>query len=184
MNQNLTTLSHKLNVLRVVSPENGASNPDSLTVLDLTDSGNFGNMPESAVDLQPKMRGELQQNGLAFMFAGSGGENKTFEYRLFTWGNENWPVKQVCYGTGTLGTQNVVAYPHNSASVSTLYWADTLTVTWFNWYKEVASTDTTGHNTMAEVWLDGLGHRYWYTEIITTGTSDPATNIVAYYGYF
>jgi hypothetical protein len=182
MNQNLTTLSHRVDILRVISSENAVANPDGLTVLDLTTSGNYAN--RRGITLDVKLGGEMKQNGLAFMFAGSGGENKTFDYRLFNWRNENGPAKQVAYGTGILGTQNVVVYPHNDVPVTTLTWADTLTVTWFNWYKEVYSTDTTGHNTMAEVWLDGLGHRHWYCEIITTGTSDPATNIVVYYGYF
>jgi len=74
--------------------------------------------------------------------------------------------------------------PPQRNAVANVFWADTLTVTWYNWYKRVDSTDTTGHNTQAEVWLDACGSRWWYIEIADPDAGDAATLVGAYYGYF
>ena len=90
-------------------------------------------------------------------------------------------------GTGTLGTQQVIVYPHNNeATTSTRFWADTLLVTWDAWPKDVESTSTTGRNSIAEIWMDDTGSRYWFMQISdadgSTGTE--AGDISVFYRYF
>ncbi len=190
----LTTLSHRLFVVRNEANENGASGAPAIFVL--ATEGDFAQKPSTALDLQKKDLfsprdvapiAETLQNGLAFSFMGSSAANKTFTYDIFTWGNENSPARHIVNGTGILGTQQVIIYPHNNIATTTdRFWADTLAISWENWPKEVESTDTDGHNTVAEVWLDGTGSRYWFVQISdadgSTGTE--AGDISVFYRYF
>ncbi|MCP4537777.1 MAG: hypothetical protein GY832_11590 [Chloroflexi bacterium] len=184
----LTTVAHKLQVARYLAAKDATLG----TELDLTTEGDWANKPAEdlsntylgAFDVSKSITSEIKVNGLAFSFIGTGGANKGFKYKIFTWRSENGCAHQVAEGTGTLGTQAVVTYPHNGATVAGAYWADTLTVTWYNWYKRVDSTDTTGHNTHAEVWLDAGGARDWYIEIDDPDSGDAATLVGAYFGYF
>lgn len=192
----LGTLAHKLFVARAAATED--------TLLDLTTKGDFAQKPATALDLlkmsiawspevvhDAPVRPILKQNGIAFLFCGSTAHSKTFEWHLKAWRNENSPCKYVAAGAGVTGTQEVIVYPHlynpddaTSGVVANMFWADTLTVSWWNWFKEVKSTDITGHNSVAEIWTDDCGYRYWLVEIITTGTATPATVVAVYYGYF
>jgi hypothetical protein len=181
----LTTLAHKLHIARYLAAKDATLG----TEIDLTTQGDYAQKPVEdlangylgAFDIESGSTAQMKANGIAFSFIGTGGANKAFTYKLFTWRTENGCIHQVAEGIGTLGTQAVVKYPHNDGT-ATATWADTLTVTWYNWYKRVDSTDTTGHNTQAEVWLDACGARDWYIEIDDSG--DPATLVGAYYGYF
>lgn len=189
----LTTLSHRLFVARNEADENGASGaPD---IFALATEGNFAQMPSTALDLQKldlfspreaKHFAEMEQNGVAFSFMGSSAAGKTFTYDIITWGNENSPARHIVNGTGILGTQQVIRYPHNNEATTTdRFWADTLTVVWENWPKEVESTDTIGHNTVAEVWMDDTGSRYWFIQISDAdGSGDKAGDISVFYRYF
>ncbi len=191
----LTTLSHRLFVARNEADENGASGaPDVFTI---ATQGNFAQKPATALDLlkvdlfsprETKHIAEIKQNGIAFSFIGSSAADKTFTYDIFAWGNENSPARQLVSGTGTLGTQEVIVYPHNNEATTTdRFWADTLTIAWENQLKEVESTeDTTGRNTVAEVWMDATGLRFWFIQISdadgSTGTE--AGDISVFYRYF
>ena len=191
---NLTTRSTRLYVARNEADENGAAGAPVIFAIE-TES-DFAQMPATALDLAKKdlflpkagqVFAELEQNGLAFSFSGSSAAGKTFTYDIYAWANENGPAKHIINGTGILGTQQVVKYPHNGeAPDTTRYWADTLAVTWENHLKEVESTDTTGHNTISEVWFDGTGLRYIFIQISdadgSTGTE--AGDIACFYRYF
>lgn len=189
----LTTLSHRLFVARNEADENGAAGAPAIFVL--ATEGNFAQKPSTALDLQKldlfspratKHIAEMIQNGIAFSFAGGSAAGKTFTYDIFTWGNENSPARYAVNGAGILGTQQVIIYPHNNIAAPNRFWADTLTIAWENWPKEVESTDIDGHNTVAEVWLDDTGSRFWFIQISsadgTTGTE--AGDISVFYRYF
>lgn len=190
MIETLGTISHKLNVARLEANEDASP-------IDLTSEGDFAQKPSAALDLFERsvfttdkqdtpVRPVLVPNGIEFFFTGGSAANKTFGWKLYAWRNENGMARHVATGTGILGTQAVVKYPHNGATATSKFWADTLTVTWWNWLKEVFSTDTTGHNTAASIWLDNCGWRYWHIVITdadgSTGTK--AGNIASYWGYF
>ena len=186
----LGTKAHRLFVARAVGTED--------TLLDLTTKGDFAQKPSGALDLlkysvalspeverDAPVRPILKQNGIAFMFTVSTAAGKTFEWHIKSWLNENGPAKYVAAGTGIAGTQAVVKYPHNGVAVANTFWADTIEVTWFDWYKTVkATTPSTARNSVSEVWLDDAGWRHWLIEIITTGTDDPAANIAVFYHYW
>lgn len=190
MIETLGTISHKLNVARLEANEDASP-------IDLTSEGDFAQKPSGALDLFERsvfttdkqdtpVRPILVPNGLEFFFCGGSAANKTFGYKLYSWKNENGMVRHTATGTGILGTQAVIKYPHNSAAATNKFWADTLTVTWWNWLKEVRSTDTTGHNTAASIWLDTCGWRYWHIVITDAdgSTETEAGNIASYWGYF
>ena len=153
-------------------------------------------MPATTLDLQKldlfsprevKHLAKMKQNGLVFSFMGSSAAGKTFTYDIFTWGNENSPARHAVNGTGILGTQQVIVYPHNNeATVTDRFWADTLLVTSESWPKNVESTDEVGRNTVAEVWLDNIGSRYWFIQISGAdgSTGDEAGDISVFYRYF
>ena len=189
MANNLTTLSHKLRIARNEADEDAA-------LLDLTSAGDHPNMPEiigatgvGVVDILSEKvvsTTETEVGALHFLFSGGSAAGKTFGFRLLTWGNSNYPAKLTAVGTGILGTQAVVTYPHNGSVATSKFWADTLVLTWTNWFKGMKSTDITGHNTYADVWFDAAGFRYWKIEITdadgTTGTE--AGGVACYYGYW
>jgi hypothetical protein len=87
-------------------------------------------------------------------------------------------------GTGELGTQAVVTYPHNGVTATNKFWADNLVITYENWPKDLEATDTGNSNSVASVWMDDCGYRYWKVEITdadgSTGTE--AGNIASYWG--
>jgi len=186
----LGTLAHRLFPARATATED--------TLLDLTTKGDFAQKPSGALDLlkysvalspeverDAPVRPILKQNGIAFMFTVSTAAGKTFNWHMKAWLNENGPAKYVAAGTGIAGTQAVVKYPHNGVAVANVFWADTIVVTAFDWYKTVKATPpSTALNSMSEVWLDDAGFRYWLPEIITTGTSDPATTVTVFYHYW
>ena len=188
---NLTTPSDQIWPMRATGAED--------TLLDLTTAGDFASMPPTGVvDLladavdwasnpteRDALTNILKSNGIEIYIAASTAHSKTMNWYLTAWRNSNGPAKRVAQGTAETGTQAVVTYPHNGASVSNMFWCDKIVVTWENWLKNVEATDEDGNsNSVGSLWLDACGYRYWMIEFITTDTSAPATNIVAYYGRF
>jgi hypothetical protein len=183
----LTTLSHKLRIAR------NEANEDS-TLLDLTAKGDAANRPsvlDDTVGVIDLLKDEVESvtwmkvNGIEFYFCGGTAADKTFGWRLLAW-RPTGPARLAAVGTGTLGTQAMITYPHNGLAATNKFWADTLTVTWENWPKQVETTDITGHNTVASIWLDTCGHRYFKIEITdadgSTGTE--AGSVSSYWGYW
>lgn len=190
----LTTLVHPYYVARGEDDENGSAGAPA--VMTLTTQGDFAQKPATALDLfkfdlltprDTRHFAEHGVNGVAFCFSGGSADGKTFTFNIYGWANENGPAVHVLQGTGTLGTQQVVKYPHNGlAPDATRYWADTLEVSWENWFKEVEATDGTGHNTVAHVWFDSCGYRYFFIEILNAdgSTGTEAGDVACFYRYF
>jgi hypothetical protein len=175
-------------------------NEDS-PLLDLTTAGNFANLPADTVVLDlfkysvfsseqknRSVRPIHEANGIEFFFAGGSAAGKTFGFRIINWRNENGMARLAAVGTGELGTQAVVRYPHNGEVASNKFWADTLLMTAANknWLKPFKSTDIVGNNTAASIWTDDCGYRYWKIEITdadgSTGTE--AGNVSVYWSLF
>lgn len=189
----LGTISHALNVARLEGNEDASP-------LNLTTSGDFANKPAGALDLKELSVFEtdkqtilgpaiLKPNGVEFLFAGGSAAGKTFGWNLFAWRNDNGMARQLAQGTGELGTQAVIKFPHDSVSpVSNRFWADKLIVTssTLNWLKPIKSTDTAGNNTVASIWTDNTGYRYWHIEITNAdgSTGTEAGDISVFWGYF
>jgi hypothetical protein len=175
---NLTTLAHGYLIARA------AGSAD--TYLDLTTAGDYAQKPSTAIDLlSKKYEGETESivNGICFIITGSTAADKNFIWRLLAWRAAGGPAELVADGTGITGTQAIVKYPHNSEAIGNMYWADTIVVVNKNWPKGVESTDQAGNNSVAKLWVDTCGYRYWLLEI-ADGASNSVTNTAAYYGYW
>jgi hypothetical protein len=196
----LKTIVHKLFVARAQAAA------DSTFSAALATGGDFANKPATGViDVLDAPRidptvfnnttneissasviAETKINGLTFSFAGGDANNENFTWKIFAWRNENGPAKLVADGSGILGTQKVVKWPHNGVATTNLsgvaadrFWADSITVDNEYWYKEVESTGT-GSNSINEVWFDIGGYRYFFVEIDSQDGSDMSV----YFGYF
>jgi len=168
---NLTTVAHQYTIARAI----GAA--DSTFSDNLTTKGDFANMPDSAVDVNKSLTNQIIVNGLSFIFGGVT-DNSEFTWKLYGWKNTNGPAELVADGTGIIGSQKMVKYPHNGVEVANVLWADTLVVSNEYWFKEVEAT-ASGNNSVSKIWLDACGYRYWFVEIPTSDT-----NMCVYYGYF
>ena len=183
---NLTTKSHKLYVARQEAVA------DNTFTANLATQGNFAQKPSGALDVldiirldpnaseekDPKVIANSVANGLVFTFAGGAAADAVFSWKIYGWRNENGPAELLADGTGVLGTQAVVKYPHNGATATSKFWADTLVVENEYWIKEVEAT-ASGNNSVSKVWFDTCGYRYFYVEI---PTSDGV--MASYVGYW
>ena len=188
----LGTISHGINVARLEGNEDASP-------LDLTTAGDFASKPSDALDLFERsvftadkqikpIRPELVPNGIEFYFSGGSAAGKTFTWKIYTWRNENGPAKYAGTGTGELGTQALVIYPHDPlAAATSKFWADKISITWHNWPKEMESTDEDGNsNSVGSLWMDCAGYRYWKIEIAdadgSTGTQ--AGDVAVWWSYW
>ncbi len=183
----LTTLSHKLFVAR---PEAAANTTFSD---DLATKGDFANKPAGTIDILDVSRLNpvtetakdvsihpiSKVNGIVFNFAGGNADDDAFTWKIFAWRNENGPATLAATGTGILGSQAVVVWPHNpGVPVSNRFWADTLVVTNDYWIKEIEAT-AVGSNSVSNVWFDAAAYRYFYVEIPSS-----VGVMSSFFGYF
>jgi len=158
---------------------------EDATALDLTTKGDFANMPAAAKRLGSNAGANNAVGAIQLIFCGGSAAGKTFTYTIYAWRTDNGPAEFVATGTGTLGTQAVIKYPHNRATATSKFWADTLTATG-RWNKTVTSTDSTGNNQVAKLLFDFCGYEYIYVEVTSAdgSTGTEAGNISVYYSYF
>lgn len=187
----LTTLSDNLRIARNEADEDG-------TLLDLTTKGDYANRPAilgttgvGVIDLhrpdgtEEDTTGQMRANGIEFMFTGGSAADKTFGWRILAWRIKG-PARLAAVGTGILGTQAVITYPHNGETATSKFWANTLVVTNENWPKEVEATDVGNFESVASVWFDDAGYRFWKVEITDAdgSTGDEAGDIASWWGYW
>ena len=188
---NLTTPSHRIWPMRATGAED--------TLLDLTTAGDFASKPATGVvdllkdsiawtDNAIEVDGhthDLETNGMEIYIAGSTTHSRNAIWYLTAWRNENGPARRVAQGTCTTGTQAVVKWPHNGVAVANTFWCDTIVVTYENWPKEIEATDAGTSNSVASLFLDACGYRFWKLEFRTTeAVATALTNLTAYYGRF
>lgn len=163
-------------------------NEDS-TTLTLTTAGDNGNIPSTATSIGGTSSGLMETANIrcVMAFCGGAAADKTFSYAVYGYAAQNGMAEFICAGTGTLGTQQVVKYPHNKAAATAKYWADTLTVTDATvWVRGVVTGDAAGSNRVAKISFDCTGLMTLYVEISdadgTTGTE--AGNISVYARFY
>ena len=176
-----------------------ATGPEDSSAITLAMEGDFAQKPvDNVVDLlkdaivwagnsveKPSLTHDLETNGMEIFICASSAASKTMNWKLYAWRNENGPAKYLATGTATTGTQEVVKFPHNEVTIANTFWCDQIVVTWHNWPKGVVGTDASGNsNSVGSLWFDAAGYRFFRLEFVTTGTSNPATNITAFYGRF
>ena len=173
----LQTYHAPYSVLRAEANEDAA--------IDLTTAGDFANKPASALQIRASDGGESAVNGIQLTFCGGSAADKTFGYKVYMWRKTNGPAELVCSGVGTLGTQAVVKYPHNKATATNKFWADTLTATDV-WITAVGLADEGGNNRVAKISFDMFGYEWIYVEITNAdgSTGTEAGSIIVYYSFF
>ncbi len=112
--------------------------------------------------------------------AGTDPADKTFSWKLYAYKDAYAPAEYWAYGTGTLGTQDVVKFPNNLAVSALRNWADTLVVTASYAPRTVYAT-TGAHNSIAHLYWDHCGYKYFYFELSScdgsTGTESGAISV-------
>lgn len=151
----LNTIQCEYSLLREFAAEDAAS---FNAALDLTTAGDYASKTGTFTLPSPYGDEASPVNGVEIIFAGTAAADKTFSFALVGYAAENGPAETICTGTGTLGTQAVVKYPHNSAAAANTYYADTISVTSYH-VTTIAVADS-GNNRIAKVWLDALGYKY------------------------
>ena len=108
---NLTTPSHKIWPMRATGTEDTQATIDAR----LATTGDFAQMPSSnVIDLlkdaidwtsnsseTPSLTHDLETNGIEFMIAASTAANKTMNWYLTAWRNENGPARRVAPAAAT-----------------------------------------------------------------------------------
>lgn len=155
---------------------------DEETALDLTSAGDFANKPSGAVEIKGDDNHRTPANKIAIIMCGGSAAGKTFTYKIYGWARANGPAELICTGTGTLGTQAVVKYPHSGNAASSKFWADTLSCT-ERWIGSCESSDASGNNEVAKITFDLHGLRWIQVEITDAdgATGDEAGDVSAYY---
>ena len=167
----LETVAHQYNIAR------GLGAADNTLSAALATAGDFGSKPATAIDINKGLTNTIKVNGIFFTFCGET-DNSAFTWKLYGYKSSNGPAELAADGTGIIGTQKIVKFPHNDEE-SNILWADTIVVSNEYWFKDVESTDIAGNNSVAKCWLDACGYRYWVVEIPTSDT-----NMASYYGYW
>ncbi len=182
----LTTFIHPLFVGRVEAAANTTFS-DTLAT-----AGDFANKPSDTIDildpafLDPttsetkkfSFQAISNANGIVIYFLGGDANDDAFTWNVFGWRNQNGAAELIADGTGILGSQAVVKFPHNGATATSQFWADTIVVSNNYWIKRVQAT-TIGSNSVAKLWFDTAGYRYYLIEIPT------AVGVMsAFFGYW
>lgn len=158
---------------------------DEDTAIDLTSAGDFASKPSLAIWLKPNEFGSGIENQLIITVIGGDAANDIFSWRLYAWRRANGPAELVAYGTGILGTQAVVKYPHSSATATNKFWADSFVIIAQYWPKTVTATPI-GGNSVGKLKLDGTGAEWWLLEITDAdgATGIEAGDLTGYYSYY
>jgi hypothetical protein len=131
---------------------------------------------------------QTQVKNLVFYFCGGSAADKTFGYKIWAWKFGGGMAELIAEGTGTLGTQAVVKYPHNGQTATNRFWADTLSISdgGQGTPETFQIADGTGTNRCAKIYGYNCGYEWIYCEITdadgTTGTE--AGWITVYWSYF
>jgi len=122
----LDTYHSSWHMVRATADEDGAT---FAAVYDLTTDGDFASKDSNTVALGGPFRilstnkdetiSEGYSAGSRWMFAICGkcynGVNDTFSYDIVGWSKTNGMLQHIAGGTGILGTQSVVKYPHDGS---------------------------------------------------------------------
>jgi len=166
--------------LRAAANEDGG---DLEACIDLDGNGGaFSNMASGAVDIFSG-KGRTNANAVELIFAGGDAANDSFSFMVMAW-RHGGPATVVCYGTATLGSQDVVTYPDGSSGTGK-FWADTLSVT-DEWPTSVGAENSDDKGSVAKLCFDLMGYRYVYVYVWgadgSTGTE--AGNVSVWYAWY
>jgi hypothetical protein len=169
-------------VFRAEGLEDGATFAAGLP---LTTAGDFANREAdtNGIQLTTNDAGATEVAWMELIICGGDAANDTLSFAIVAYRKTNGPAEVVCTATAVLGTQAVVKYPHNGATATSKFWADTMTVT--NYWPVAAAASDSGNNRVAKLRFPTLG-REWFIAYVydADGTSTEAEAITFYWaGY-
>lgn len=160
---------------------------DEDTALVIATAGDFAHKPATAISLPNRLEANDRLTAariVSLIICGGAAADKTFSYNIYAYRDINGPAELVATGTGTIGSQAVVLYPHDGSTATNIFWADTLTDTG-DWIGDGVRIDDSGNNRVCKLTFDVFGYRWLYAEILeadgTTGTQ--AGDITVYYSF-
>ena len=155
---------------------------DAATIDLAADGGAWKNRPSSDV---LSVSDDVDYVSMIFaggIDAGTDPDDTTFSWKLYAWKDQNCPAEYVAYGTGTIGTQDVVLFPDGKGSSGARQWADTIAITDDQWVGVVDVVDS-GSNRVCKLKVQTRGYKYFYIEITdadgSTGTEAGSISIWA-----
>ena len=175
----------RLTPLELIREEADEDAATVAAVIALATAGDFDSMPSGAKHLKPNESFLRGQKKIALYFAGGALADKTFNWIIYGWRNNNGPAEYIADGTGTLGSQALVKHPRNKTTATNKFWADKLVVSNQRWIKRVASSDAAGNNECAKVFFDLCGIEYIFVGIAEAdGSSGDEAGDISVYGAF
>ncbi len=153
------------------------------TLIDLTTSGDFASKPAGVMKIN-NLNTDPRKKNLVFYFCGGTAADRKFGYKIWAWRSENGMAELVVQGTGVLGTQAVVKYPHNGATATSKFWADTLSIT--SGAQGTPETfgvaDGSSADRCAKLYGYNCGYQYIYCEITDAdGVTGTEAGLVSVY---
>lgn len=179
----LDTYHSRWHLVRDTADEDAA---DFATALDLEGGkGDFANKPSGAFHIPPfgSSRGnEGSSAGAAWRLAFSGSttdgddDSETFGFTVVGWARINGMAQVICDGTGKIGLQDVVLYPHDNSSATNRWWADTLVLGTSKWRSAVVYNS--GNDQVCIIHIDVAGLEWLQVFIYdANGTGSEAGDI-------
>lgn len=178
-------------LIRETATEDGAT---FAAVYDLAGAeGNFASKDSSSVEDGGPYRirsvagtgdgNEFQTVGAAWEFVISGGveDNDTFSFNLIGWSRINGMLQVICEGNGIIGTQDVVLYPDDGATATSIWWADTITLDETTKWNTVEVLNS-GDNEVAVIHVDTAGLEWVQFVIYDAGGTGTESNNLTVFG--
>lgn len=165
----VSTVTYKqdLSRIRATDDEDYADLTAATTTLFEGSLGDFANKPTSDIKVIKRDNAVVE-----IYMCGTNAENDTFGYVIKGCSITNGPIEVLGHGTATLGSQDVVLYPHDGSTATNAYWVDTFSHTDGKCAAE--TTDMSAVDGVATLRIDVM-NIYWlwvdiYTADGSTGT--------------
>lgn len=167
------------NLVRDTAAEDAAAAPS------FTTTGDFANLPSDVFSMPayitdiPSLKVTAGSRWL-LTFAGTDAADETFSYTVVGWSSINGMAQIICEGTGILGTQQVLLYPHDNSTATNGFWADTLVVTDSALWPDTPVVFNSGNNEVSQLRLNLAGIKYLKVYFYDVSGGAEAVNMTVY----
>jgi hypothetical protein len=184
----ISTSQAGLNLLRNTDVNDYENVAAVLTVL--KSAGDFAHKPAGAVNIGGGWSSNSTlANYIQLYPMGGAADNNTFDITVVGWRSENGPAEVVCYGSVTLGGQQVLKYPDSGDTATNQFWADTIVIdsnseAWS--YPAVFVRNGNAADGVASVIFNATGYKYIYVYVTDAdnATSTEAGYVRIYWSYY
>ncbi len=147
------------------------------TPLDLTSAGDFASKPSDAIPLKTTSGGAGHGGNIAeivFMADVPG----SFTYTIQAWRKGNGMARIIATSVATTGTQEVVVFPDGGSTA--FNWVDQIAAPTTNWMTPATSSDETGSNNVASIFVDLNGYEFVRVEFTSFTTVTACKAYISY----